>query len=438
MLATRMGAVVGALFFAAASAAAQNPNNENDLVLHNGVDVVFLYSDPSVGFSAGTNPPDITNGDWYWKVWAKEALRSATTNPDPITGNPVFSLEMSGYEFYNYDTDWSDSSQTYDRIITPGKNSTVNPGNIEPDFGSLLGVQLLGATSTGFANPCTVNPALCAGGTGPGCPPAGFVNGYIVDAQIGTGADDGIIWPQGALPGLDWTIASFLPGGMPGITTGGGACGMGNYTIEDAHSTDEQQPDWLGTGYSAFGGFNVPGSGPTPEPVTDVGCDVAQFVEPIVQARVNPGSSGPEHGLATLHPSVSTGQARLGYTLFARQSVGDLAFVAGCVLPPFPPPGIPIFGANVMLNLTDPTVINTLRSGLIVLGDVDPDTSIAGPPVGEPFNDGVYQTPTPGGLLPFLIPPTAANLNFHIQGIALDLVTLTAIGSQLFIVQFEP
>jgi hypothetical protein len=57
----RLSAIVAAGVFAAGAAVAQGGN---DRILNNGIDVIFFYSNPSVGFSVGANPPDFS-GDFY-------------------------------------------------------------------------------------------------------------------------------------------------------------------------------------------------------------------------------------------------------------------------------------------------------------------------------------------------------------------------------------
>lgn len=375
----RLSAVALAALTAGGLLAAQSGN---DNFKTNGGDVVFGYSSPSVGFSTGANPPDFS-GDWYWKVYDAASLTTSST-----------SSEITGWSISLFDTDWSTAPAFYDTIFAKGIASTVNPGNIEPDFTDPNGV-LVSLGVAPFGDPCVINPPLCGGGA---CAPAGQVVGYAVEVGIGTCTGDGILFTSDDSTHL--TESSFLPGGMLS-TTGTGMCGNGDYALMDVHSQDETQADVV-PGYSPFGGFNVPGTGLVPEPITEVAEQHIETCSTTLNIRLGPpvavpipyGTAGQgETGVAGVNADLSgTGGAGLpfGYRLFddvgLTQAV-PFALASSCVLVPPAPPGIPILGGNVLLNLADPVVFIAIRQGPILL-DHPPGAPTA-------FDNGVYESQNP-------------------------------------------
>lgn len=413
-----------ALLLLAGAAFAQNPNNENDLVLTNQIEIVYVYSDPSIGSPVGTFPPDWAGSDYFWKVVPKEALN-----------HPLGSMEISGIDFFSFDTDYTtvdgsgNNTVLYDIILTTGLPSVANPGMIEPDPAD----PSLVALNFGAGTP-TNNTFL----PDPGCPPPGFVNGYQLEVQIGTGAGDGIIITADGTTDYVWT--HMIPTGMCGPfgpCAGTGTCLDGDMALQDAHSSclfggvGETQADWLGTGYSAFGGFAIAGALAT-EPVCETAWTNTEFFERSVQGRVDLGDgNGPKVGLVNLHPSVGGGTSTYSYRLFGYQAIGDFAFVAGSIAPLLPAPGVPILGANVLLLPTDPVINITLKSGPVELKDFD-DLGAEIATTGDPFDDGAF---TSTGLP---VPASVAGIVFRVQGFTLDIPTFTLTETQVFTTTFEP
>ncbi len=228
---------LSALSIAAGVANAQNGNDSN---FNNGGDVVLFYSSPSAGASA-LGVPD-ASGDLYWRAHTGANFMCDTLGPSPGTQT----MEIDGYYESLFDTDWSTSPSFYVRGHHPMFAGLPDLAN-----GTVV---VVGAS--GFGNPCTVAPSLCspAGGT---CPPAGFVNGYITEVAFGATVGSGIVLPSDGTSASDTATVWYVTGGM--IATGG-ACGLGDYDMQDVHSTDETQAD-PGTGLNPSGGFQISFSG---------------------------------------------------------------------------------------------------------------------------------------------------------------------------------
>lgn len=403
----RLGtALVAGLVIAGAVTAQNAPNNRRPL--HNGGDVVFIYGDPSVGASAGSGFID-TSGDLYWMVWPRQAMIASSG-----------STEMSGAFFGLFDTDWTDGAPFFDMLFGPG---TANPNdalNIAPDFSATgLGAStlLLGGAS-GLPNPCTASPGFCQslGGTST-CPPSGFVVGYFIELQfLSPCTGTGIIFTANNT--VDTVVTAFLPGGMTFASGAPGQCGIGNYTLQTEASTDETQATQAATGLggSRYGGFQI-GAAPgfNPDSLGDRGVYEVEFCDMMVNTEWNG-----DRGTVGLHVDATITSQGLKQAVHDTAGLGaiNLAFVSNCVLPPFPAPGIPLFGAGVMLNLGDPTVSATLRKGPVV---TVPDFTGAT----YPFTQDVFK---PAAAIPLT---TGALLTLSSQGITLNLGTLTARGSLL-------
>lgn len=406
----RLGtALVAGLVIAGTLTAQNTPNNRR--ALDNGGDVVFIYGDPTVGASAGSGFID-TSGDLYWMVTPRQALIASSGG-----------TEMSGASFGFFDTDWTDvttGNPLFDVLFGPGAPNGAVPGNIGPDF-SVAGLGastlLLGGPS-GFPNPCTASPGFCTsiGGTSI-CPPSGFVVGYFVSLQLLSACDGtGILFTANNT--VDLCVTAFLPGGMTFASGPPGQCGIGNYTLQTEASTNETQADNAPTaGTSRYGGFQV-GAAPglNPDAVTERSVYHVEYCDSMVNTTFNG-----DEGTIGLHVDATTSTQSLQQSVSDTDGLGptNLCFVSNCVLPPFPAPGIVIFGAGVMLNLADPTVSATLKKGVIV-NVVDPGTG------GYPFSQDEF---TPVAALP--LGPLAITLTLSTQAITLDLITLTARGSIL-------
>lgn len=390
-----------------ASAQPANPANQNDLTLHNGLDGFFIFSDPSVGAATGTNPPNL-NGDLFWKVFPKEAMHFGTS---AAGGNPPGTAEISGIRVSIADTDWSTSPAMHDLILTPGRPSPTAAfaGNIEPDYTSPAAI-FISFGPSGLPDPCTIPGSGCTGG----CPTG--LNYYDIDLFFGTGAGDGIVVQADGT--VDWTLVSFLPGGM---TATGGRCGAGDYVTQAAYSSnfftggrEEKQADWLGTGFSAFSGqsignFNGAPTGYVPDVIQDTPALEISFVQPILTPMVDIGDGVMDRGLVTLNVSTGTGTVSMGFESFDYRSIGSTLLTSGVLAgTTLPVPGL----GGLLLDPSDP-VFNFLLS-LNLIGNY---AYVAGPQsapgVVSTFHDGIALTP----MVP--LPVTTAAAGFAFQGAAI-------------------
>jgi hypothetical protein len=419
----RLGTLaLAALTCAGAAAAQTNPLQENDIPLFNGTDVVFLYSDPSVGASAGTGVVDLS-GDLLWKSYPATALKS----PVPIA---TPQMQLVGFDWAIYDTDWATTAIIYDVLISTGAPGTGTlAGVITPNFADPGAVLILGGPS-GFPDPCTISPALCTAG---GCPPAGYVNGFLVDATLlGVTCGDG----SALLLAKDnnYCATLFVPGGMTFMSGPPGSCGIGDYSIMDAHSTDETQGDALGNGNNQFGGFQI--GGPTaalgPEPIAEIARYNFQFCEPTMNIYIGtdptevstslPGGvkylTGDAGAVADVTGSGGTTLRYIVYDEDGLPAGTTLCFASSCVAPLLPNPGINIMGAQVLLNLTDPTVFAALANGLVQLDNQG----------GVPFDNGMFQS----AIRPLPASAGGIGLVLKSQGFPLRLATFTMTQTQAF------
>lgn len=377
----RLVAVALAALGAGGFASAQNGN---DNLLHNGGGVLYYFGSPSIGFSTGVNPPDFS-GDWYWKVYPATSI---------TTSSGV--SEVTGWQVTLLDTDWTTSPAFYDTIFAKGKPSTANPGNIEPDFTDPNAV-FLSIGVSGFVNPCIADPSLCGGGL---CPPAGQLLGYDVAVGLGTCTGDGILFVSD--DNTHFTESSFFPGDM---FYGGpaGACGTGDFVWMNDNSTDEKQASPTGVAYSFYGGRNFTGVGLTPNPLARNATQHIELCSPTLNIRLGApvalpipyGTTGQgETGLAGVNADLTgTGGAGLqfGYRLYddvGLTQIVPFALATSCVLVPPAPPGIPVMGGNVLLNLGDPVTFIAMHQGAILLDD----EGAVGP---DAFDNGVYESANP-------------------------------------------
>lgn len=405
----------------AGPAAAQNPDNENDLQLTAGLDIIYVYSDPSIGVGcpAGTFPPCWATADFFWKVVPKETINHCGGT-----------MEISGLDFFSFDTDYTtvdgsgNNTVLYDIVVTTGLPSGINPGQIEPDPAD-PGLVML---SFGAGTP--VNNAFLPD---PGCPPPGFVNGYELEVSIAGGVPGAgiIITADGS---TDHVLTHMIPDGQCGPfgCPGAGTCLDGDMALQDGHSSGlfggigETQADWLGTGYSAFGGFAIAGALGGIDAVSETPWTVVQFFERTLNMRVDSGTGhlnndfcfgvpypAPELGLAGLN--FSTGAAgggfnSIGAQLYSYQGIGNTATVVGTLTPPLSP-CLPFgSGDGLALSPLDPlwNFFLTINLGTVVLTDCE-----GGPPTADPFNDGTLTTPQLGPLPPGVFPFLPLTLYFQ-------------------------
>ncbi|MEM7310099.1 MAG: hypothetical protein AAF682_25715, partial [Planctomycetota bacterium] len=206
---------------------------------------------------------------------------------------------------------------------------------------------------SGFGNPCTVAPSLCSpsGGT---CPPPGFVNGYLIDLAFGSTPGTGIVLAADGTSASDTATTWFVTGGM---TASGGTCGLGDYDLQDVHSTDETQGDPTGNGINPSGGFQTAASGPVQEGIASMAeanetwrGNIHQFVADTgtgLGAEVGDNGGGAMNGR---NLSVGSGVATLGTELrdLAGSAIPNLGICGGS-LTELPNPGLPALGGNLLV-----------------------------------------------------------------------------------------
>ena len=258
-----------------------------------------------------------------------------------------------------FDTDWSTTPAFYVRHHGSAGPDTAGLGGLEPLFLSGAPIASYGDITvlvgpSGFGNPCTVAPSLCSpsGGT---CPPAGFVNGYLVDLFFGSTPGTGIVLPADGTPGSDTATTWFVTGGM---TASGGTCGLGDYDLQDVHSTDETQADSTGNGVNPLGGFQLAGGGPVQEGVASIAEGNVTF-----RGNIFAGRGGHRHrsrcrGRRQRRRRLerpATSASAVAWPPSASEirdlggSAGPNLGIAGLSLTPLPNPGLPALGGNLLV-----------------------------------------------------------------------------------------
>lgn len=443
--AARLLGVAGALAFIAGSAAAQN---NNDMTLNNGDEVLFVLSDPSSGFSSGTNPPAVFDGDYFWKIYPSEALhcKDGSINAEVMWESMV-------------DTDWSTAPDFWDRVIgnayecggldldgTPGPDCGPNCARV-PDWLSVGGfdsgdiLYILG--DGGIPNPCTISPPLC--NTTGICPLTGLL-GYQVqwfgfsDPIPCDGSATSYAEVSGTstviTPGYDGdtAITYFAPGGMvfsnPATP---GSCGFGDYVFQMDYSTNETQGDCCGEGFSPYSGIGTPALGAWGaflDPLNFGPLPHLGFDEDIINVIGDSGGGlGREQGIAGagatngLCLDTISGVSSIKIELrdlvtAATNPVANLALVAFGASGPIPAPGLPIFGGCLMV-VPDGILSSTTQSGVVAL-----DATIGFGSIGEGRFVGSNLTLPAFGLAP------GTYFTLYGQGFVLDLSALPLITAE--------
>lgn len=375
----------------------------NDGPRNNGWDATFFYSDPSVGATIGAIPPD-AQGDLYWMVHTGED-QLAYAGPDGAA-----QMEIAGYYEVLLDTDFSTSPSFYTRThgpALPGPSGTLEPAFFQLGFTSEVTVVI---GPSGFGDPCEIAPSLCSAG----CLPT--IEGWIVDIQFGMlPSGSGPVVSSGGTSASDLATTWFVPGGM---TASGGPCGEGDYTLQDAHSTDETAADLLGTGLNPWGGFQIAAGGPIAESLSST---VAGWItwknpvlNPIADSGTGLGLEQSENGGGALNGyllGVSGGGARLAVELrdeLGSSVPGNLAF-AGASLHPLTLPGAAVLGAYMLVgpdHLFGVTLAAWQGSVSYVRLYFTPE--------------GVFET------VALTVPPALAGTALYLQGLTLDPATLGA------------
>lgn len=443
--AARLFGVAGALAFIAGSAAAQN---NNDMTINNDGEVLFVLSDPSSGFSNGSNPPAVFTGDYFWKVYPSEALHCKEG-----------SLDVSVMWEVMIDTDWSTTPDFWDRVIGNAYEcgGTDLDGDMAPDctpvcarvpdwlatggFDSGDVLYILG--DGGIPNPCTISPAACT--TGGICPLSGLI-GYQVQwygfsDPIPCDGSASSYLPAAAggvpvTPGYDGDscITYFAPGGMvfsnPATP---GSCGFGDYIFQMDYSTNETQGDCCGEGFSPYGGFAVSGftGGIFLDPLNWTATSHLGFEQDIINVigQTDALGLGRENGVAAggatngLCLDTNSGSADVKIELRdwntgSTNPAGNLAFVAFGASGPIPAPGLSIFGGCLMV-IPDGILSASTQSGPVAI-----DPSIGFGAVGEAHFTGANLALPPFGLAP------GAPFTLYGQGFVLDLSGLPALSAE--------
>ena len=389
------------LLSAGAVLASSSSAQANDVPRNNGGDVVFFYSDPSLGAPLGS-PPDL-QGDLFWTV------HPGVDQLAYSDGAPVAQMEIAGYQETIFDTDWSTMPWFYDRThgpALPGASGGLEPAFFQLGLTSEVTVAL---GPTGFGSPCTLAPSICSPG---GCG-LGFTGlGWIYDIQLGASPGSGVVVTSSGTSASDLATTWFLPGGMP---ASGGLCGEGDYAQQDVHSSDETAAD-PGGGVNPWGGYQLGGSGPVQEPITDTVESIVTWRGPVLNPRadsgagleVGPNGGGGQNGFLL---SVSGGAARLSVELRDELGAGvpgNLAFV-GASLTPLTVPGATILGAQVLVK-PDPLFAATVQ---VWKGSLQPIVFLFTP-------EGAFQT------VALDVPPALAGGALFVQGLTLDPATLGA------------
>jgi hypothetical protein len=381
----------------------------NDAPRNNGGEVVFTYSDPSVGAPPGS-PPDL-QGDLFWTVHPGFD-QLAYAHPDGTAR-----MEVAGYYESLFDTDWTTSPWFYPRMHGPalrGASGALEPAFFQLGLTSEVTVEI---GPSGFGNPCTISPSLCT-------PCATSGQGWIVDIQFSPPSLPGPIVSALGASASDLATSWFVPGGMPAT---GGPCGVGDYALQDVHSTDETAADPTGQGLSPWGGFQLAGGGPVPEAISSAVEGNVTWREPILNPRADSGlalglEEGPNGGgaLNGFLLGVSGGGARLAVELRDELGFGappgapdgggsgNLAF-AGASFTPLPVPGVAVLGAQVLV-LPDHLFSGTVQ---VWQGSVVPVTFVFTP-------EGAFRSTA------LAVPPALAGASLYLQGLTLDLATLGA------------
>ncbi len=355
--------------------------NNNDATLNNGGDVLFSYSDPALG------------GDLYWRAHTGANMMNDTSGP---SGAPVQTMEVDGYFESLFDTDWATTPIFYDREHVP----------LASGLPVLGGGTLVVLGPSGFGDPA------------PGCPPAGFVDGYIVDIAFGATPGSGVVLPADGTTGSDtatvWHVGA--AGCIAAVGCLPGACGAGDYTLQDVHSTNETQADIGGTGLNPSGGFQIAGGGLFLEGLTSMAEGSETWRGNLVQVvAASSGGAGVEvalNGGGAMNGRalpVSGGGATLGIQIrdLAGSSGPNIA-IAGASLTKIGGPGA--FALGGWLKVIPDGLFNSTSA--LWTGSVAPIVFAFGP-------EGAYTGP----VLP--VPPTAAGATLNVQGATFDLGSFT-------------
>lgn len=425
-LPTRLPCALPLLALVASSAWGQN---NNDVPLENGVEEIFVLSDPSVGAPHGSVPPAVFSGDTFWKVYPREILHCADGT---LTAQAMWETII--------DTDWTTPPDLWDRQIVPAYacGGTDLDGDLAPDclpvcarvpqwlatggYDASAASPLIVLGNPGVPNPCLVSPPLC---TSAGiCPVSGFL-GYTAnwigfEQNLPCPANLASYAPAEATPGYDGDVAYvfFVPGGMVYSNPAApGTCGFGDYVFQVDYSTNETQGDCCGQGFSPYGGYTTAASGtwsPFLDALDRTPATHLSFDQAVVNVIGDTGL-GPESGAALggalngLCLDTSGGSASLSIEVRDYGALllpGNVALVAFSAAGPIPAPGLDVLGGKLLIQ-PDGLLLASLKTGTVSF-------AAGSPLVGE----GVFRA---GSVpVPALGLPPGATLPLLAQGFVLD------------------
>jgi hypothetical protein len=324
--------LAGALAIAAPAAA-----QGNGAPLNNGAEAYFTFSDPSIGASTGTNPPDF-NGDLWWRAHPGQGFMN---DVDAALGSV---MEIDGYVELLLDEDWSTSPSFLDRVHGPAVEIA---GGLQPSFFSVPGNEVFVTLGpSGFSSPCTLYPSLCSP-SGSTCAPPGSAHGWITDIVFPSTPGSGVVLPADGTAASDMATAWFLQGGW---STTGGACGGGTNETSAVSSVDETQADVTGTGINPSGGFQIAGGGPIQNAVVSMAEAHVTWRGSLVNVVADSGTGlGVEGGVGGgamngRNLSVGSGLATIGVELRDNGAASPSVGIVGASTIPLANPGIPMFG----------------------------------------------------------------------------------------------
>jgi len=375
-------AAAAALLLSRIAGAQLAVGNENDHLLENGGDVIYIYTDPSTGPGVGTSGvPDFATNDFLWRVTSKKAMKSCTGT-----------AEMTGLDIFAFDFDFTfadaggNNTAVADMYLSKSDttNPPVNPLQIEPDQTDPNAVLVTFGPGTPKNNVFV---------TDPGCPPPNYLYGYEFDVDLTGGAGVGAGIVITADGNTDNCITDFIPGLQ--TYSGAGACGSGDGADPDLHSSDvlggpgETQFDLVGGAqYSEFGGFGQSGVLGGTDGIREIAVNYGQFAEPIVNMRVDSATGvGLEEGLAGVEYLWPVSGGQLGADYFALQGIGKKCAIMGTLSPPLAS-CINFKGGKLGLLPTDPLfgIFLNLWTGTITQQDNGAAST------GTVFDDGQFQT----------------------------------------------
>ncbi|MEM7307057.1 MAG: hypothetical protein AAF682_10330, partial [Planctomycetota bacterium] len=176
----------------------------------------------------------------------------------------------------------------------------------------------------------------------------------LIDLAFGSTPGTGIVLAADGTSASDTATTWFVTGGM---TASGGTCGLGDYDLQDVHSTDETQADPTGNGVNPSGGFQTAASGPVQEGIASMAEANETWRGNVVNVVADTGTGSSvevgDNGGGAMNGrnlSVGSGIATIGVELrdLAGSAIPNLGIV-GASLTKLPNPGLPALGGNLLV-----------------------------------------------------------------------------------------